>query len=363
MATRAERLPAIPHLDPSLEVPEGLHIAYAQHLLNKHLCNLRSVLNDDFDHSDPLPQERLVHSGPSHGSDPLSHASECTGRVAIVGAGATGLYLAMMLKYLKVNNVDIYEASDRIGWRCYTYEFPKDKDCPHNYYDIGAMRIPNIPAMKSTLNLIEALKLPKNKYVLNAGHEPQMHYYSTDLKDAPKGTAYEARIHKITKALGQNWDEEFKTLVEGTSDNYSTPVWLMLTKPELTCEETEEAESAETSTGLFDQAFIKSLCDYGDFQAATGKGWYCMDGSPLQRMDIQGLVPGFGLPPTQKKILTGIRSLSYDRAYKIAIIFKSYWWKGMYQNSKDYITIGGVSSTDLSVSNIIYPSTRLWITI
>ncbi|KPA37967.1 l-amino acid oxidase, partial [Fusarium langsethiae] len=183
MASRAEHLPALP-LEPLPEIPSGLRIAYAQHLLNKHLRKLRAKLNEDVNYSEPLPQKRLSHSAPS--DDPLSEIPEYKGRVAIVGAGATGLYLAMMLKYLKINNVDIYEASDRIGGRCYTYNFPEDKDSPHNYYDIGAMRIPEIPAMQSTLNLVKELKLPKEPYVLNAGCEPEMHYYSNNPSDAPR---------------------------------------------------------------------------------------------------------------------------------------------------------------------------------
>ncbi|QPC80210.1 hypothetical protein HYE68_010962 [Fusarium pseudograminearum] len=422
MATRAEHLPALP-LEPLPEIPSGLRIAYAQHLLNKHLRKLRAKLNEDVEFSEPLPQKKFSHSAPSDG-DPLSEMPEYKGRVAIVGAGATGLYLAMMLKYLKINNVDIYEASNRIGGRCYTYNFPDEKDSPHNYYDIGAMRIPEIPAMQSTLNLIKELKLPKEPYVLNAGCEPQMHYYSNNPADAPSGKAYEKRIADIIAKLGQNWNEEFKALIDGDDDNYSTRAWLMHTDPKLTYEQTEEAESAETSTGLFDQAFIESLCDYSDFQAANGKPWWRLEGGmsivtdkmnkciedknwaphnpislkvktstpvvamsesesgkkievtlagakkpesydmvfnttamgPLQRMDISGLVPSFGLPEYQKKILTGIRALSYDRACKVAIKFKTRWWKGMYKASTTHDTIGGVSGTDLAVSNVVYPS-------
>lgn len=42
-------------------------------------------------------------------------------KIAIVGAGVSGLYAAMMLG---VNcKVDVYEASDRIGGRLYTHQF------------------------------------------------------------------------------------------------------------------------------------------------------------------------------------------------------------------------------------------------
>lgn len=62
----------------------------------------------------------------------------------------------------------------------------------------------------------------------------------------------------------------------------------------------------------------------------------------LQRIDIQGL----GLSPDN---LCGIRALGYDYATKIAIKFKNPWWQGL-------IPKGGVSSTDLCIGNVVYPS-------
>lgn len=74
------------------------------------------------------------------------------GKVCIVGAGASGIYLAWMLTYLNIP-YDLFEASDRIGGRCYTYDgFKNDKPdnfSQHNYYDVGAMRIPRIDSMES----------------------------------------------------------------------------------------------------------------------------------------------------------------------------------------------------------------------
>lgn len=159
------------------------------------------------------------------------------------------------------------------------------------------------------------------------------------------------------------------------------------------------------STGLFDQAFMETICDWFDFNEAkaTGAAWYRIEGgmselihalsnyvaqkgvtvindcpvmamksneetitvtyagSPqpappndyaavfstttfgcLQRMDIQGL----SLSPDN---LCGIRALGYDRATKVAIKFKTPWWRSLIPN-------GGVSSTDLCISNVIYPS-------
>jgi len=113
--------------------------AYAQHALRKYLLNGLG--------KSELPKLRL---NPEHEKGaPAAPPADLpyTGRICIVGAGACGLYLAMMLKYLGYGNVDILEATDRIGGRCFTYPQPGDTET-HSYYDVGAMRIPDIPWMQ-----------------------------------------------------------------------------------------------------------------------------------------------------------------------------------------------------------------------
>ncbi len=85
-------------------------------------------------------------------------------KVCIVGAGAAGLFTAMIFDYLRGKSqegvipdlnisYDIYEAAgeERLGGRLYTYKFP-DTDVypsgPHDYYDVGAMRFPENPIME-----------------------------------------------------------------------------------------------------------------------------------------------------------------------------------------------------------------------
>lgn len=56
-------------------------------------------------------------------------------KVGIVGAGAAGLYAAMLLDSLGID-YDIYEASNRIGGRIYTYRFSESADpADPAYYD------------------------------------------------------------------------------------------------------------------------------------------------------------------------------------------------------------------------------------
>lgn len=80
--------------------------------------------------------------------------------VGIVGAGMAGLYTAMILKTLEIP-YEILEASNRIGGRVYTHRFSND---PGDYYDVGAMRFPDIPIMDRTFKLFRQLGIEKRPY-------------------------------------------------------------------------------------------------------------------------------------------------------------------------------------------------------
>ncbi|KAI0467097.1 hypothetical protein F4859DRAFT_495118 [Xylaria cf. heliscus] len=92
-------------------------------------------------------------------------------KLGIVGAGAAGLFTAMVLDYLNaelskrhggartlVFEYEILEANsfDRLGGRLFTYNFSGEGD-PHNYYDVGAMRFPKTPVMKRLFDLFDKL--------------------------------------------------------------------------------------------------------------------------------------------------------------------------------------------------------------
>lgn len=66
--------------------------------------------------------------------------------------------------------------------------------------------------------------------------------------------------------------------------------------------------------------------------------------SCLYQMDISGL----GL---SEDLYTGIRTLSYDRSCKVAIVFNHPWWSD-YPATAD----GGTSSTDLPIRTVVYPN-------
>ncbi|KAG8869335.1 hypothetical protein FRB97_001345 [Tulasnella sp. 331] len=87
-------------------------------------------------------------------------------QVCILGAGAGGLYAAMMLKSLGIP-FEILEAQDRTGGRLYTHHFiakdknghPLPKQPKYDYYDVGAMRFPKTNIMTRLFHLFDLLKL------------------------------------------------------------------------------------------------------------------------------------------------------------------------------------------------------------
>ena len=176
-----------------------------------------------------------------------------------------------------------------------------------------------------------------------------------------------------------------------------------------------------SSTGLFNQGFVETLCNYYDFNAAGNAPWYRLDGGMsiltdtmkemvasvnypepgskavqvstgqkviamqdqsvlgnisvtsdngsaqrtaqykavfnttamgcLQQMDLSKL----GL---DQDILQGIRTLNYDRASKVAIKFSRNWWRDLVAlpTTPRNKRFGGMSASDLIISNVVYPS-------
>ncbi|MCJ1381525.1 hypothetical protein MMC17_004636 [Xylographa soralifera] len=244
-------------------------------------------------------------------------------RVAIIGAGMAGLYLAMILDDLKVPGLkyDLVEASNRIGGRALTHYFSKTS---HDYYDIGAMRFPKIPPMLPTFNLFNRLKIPTIKYYLNAASgATKCPSLFNDILYVTGDPISDVDIYRVSDRYGGSvpyksvsktvdgilnevfgpFKEDLKTDFEAgfkklrkNEDKYSTRGKLAsLGYDYFTI---QWLETNDTSTGLYDQAFTESIIDSFDFDypikddppkvtesVANGEKkpedsveWYCIDG-------------------------------------------------------------------------------------
>jgi hypothetical protein len=92
----------------------------------------------------------------------ITHPDDANGLpIGIIGAGASGLYAAMILQDLGIK-YEILESRDRIGGRIYTHRFngktgfsaPINTRERYDYFDVGAMRFPRIPFSDRVFDLI-----------------------------------------------------------------------------------------------------------------------------------------------------------------------------------------------------------------
>jgi monoamine oxidase len=246
---------------------------------------------------DSLPQDPFYEEADEGGTGMASFAAAkaepdyAPRKVCIVGAGVAGLYIAMILDSLKLPNLtyEILEANERIGGRIYTHYF-SERD--HDYYDIGAMRFPKIPIMDRTFDLFERTKVPLIKYYLDGVKCPKLFndkFFEKDVTDpyhvskangghVPDewikkdiaGDAFQPYKDALKDDFNKGWDKLMK------ADSFSTREYLKVGGPE--GKETKYdyftiqwAETQNTSTNLFDQAFSESVMDSFDFDYPATK--------------------------------------------------------------------------------------------
>ena len=82
--------------------------------------------------------------------------------IGVVGGGMSGLYSTLLLQHhIPGVNVSVFEADNRVGGSVYTYKFSPE---PHQYFEAGAMRIPDIESHRPVFTLIDYLnkQFPEN---------------------------------------------------------------------------------------------------------------------------------------------------------------------------------------------------------
>ncbi|KAK6333011.1 hypothetical protein TWF718_010835 [Orbilia javanica] len=162
-------------------------------LLNEKLRVSPGPAQPPFGPDEPLPPLDL-HDGSGRSARTIANP-----KVAIIGAGAAGLFSAMILDYLNNNETlkkagfnvayEIFEAADedRKGGRLFTYNFkPKgaiNPQGPHDYYDVGAMRFPENKVMRRLFDLFQHLHMKKGDLADNPPLGSLVPYYIQNIDD------------------------------------------------------------------------------------------------------------------------------------------------------------------------------------
>ncbi|RDB24913.1 hypothetical protein Hypma_008040 [Hypsizygus marmoreus] len=288
----------------------------------------------------PVVDPRFPPVLPPHISKGLGIVTKSPGPIGIIGAGAAGLYTAMILQSLGIE-YEILEANDRIGGRLFTHRFngeagytaPVGSPGRYDYFDVGAMRFPRIPFMTRVFDLFETLGIDKLLVEYHLSADNNLEYFNTmpplnstvtsvqAMDDyfrvsVPNGgtvptdfiqqpvSFWTGQVYKHYKDLFAELDNEELTQVERlqifqeawkeliTQDHHSTRSFMraglngVQPYPGPVIEWLEMFDSA---TGLYDQAFVESVMDSLDFDwpypavSIPPKGesetqWFCIDG-------------------------------------------------------------------------------------
>ncbi|CAE6481563.1 unnamed protein product [Rhizoctonia solani] len=232
-------------------------------------------------------------------------------KIGIVGAGIAGLYTALMLDWLDDPDFtyDILEANpDRVGGRLYTHHFDKKKK--YEYYDVGAMRFPDLPWMKPTTDLMSFLHVPCITYIMEDEKKNNISFFNGKALSAQQiKTATEDGLYDVFGTglpLTKSNDDMFKSAFgpfkeklcskdpavwkQGLEELIQYDDWstreFMRCRPDikedislerLTQQVISYLETVGTSTGNYDQAFVESVLDSVDFDT-DGTKWVCVDG-------------------------------------------------------------------------------------
>ncbi|EDR12198.1 uncharacterized protein LACBIDRAFT_183317 [Laccaria bicolor S238N-H82] len=208
----------------------------------------------------------------------------------------------------------ILEARRRVGGRLYTYHFPNDFGAPYNYFDVGAMRFPKIPAMNRVFNLFENDNLNTPDIALNsrltpfyftgAGNYPPFLSYNgvtvrqnavpsaiTDDVIAPYATALLDDLKNNTKT---GW-EKMQSVDDHSTRSYMTFKYepsadLGIKKAPLPTDVVNWCETFDKSTGWYDRAFTETVLEAIAFGWQPGPNppatqWFCIDGGSQKIAD------------------------------------------------------------------------------
>ncbi|KAK4169897.1 L-amino-acid oxidase [Cladorrhinum sp. PSN259] len=263
----------------------------------------------------------LYRGGPSQGP---GSAPVPPRKVAIVGAGVSGLYIAMILEDLQIPDlqVEILEANDRIGGRVWTHHF-SDKE--HDYYDVGAMRFPTIKAMDRTFDLFKRVGIETRQYYLEGENTPNL--FNNCFKTAGTKDPYRVSVSNggsvpdhvaddwsklledafkpYKDELEKDWETGYKKLME--ADHMSTRQFLTNggpkgDQPKYDFFSVQWMETQNTATGLFDQSFSESVIDSFDFN--TDVEWKCIEGGTTRVTDAMRASLKTTEITTKKRVVT-----------------------------------------------------------
>ncbi|KAF4829006.1 putative bifunctional amine oxidase [Colletotrichum siamense] len=277
-------------------------------------------------------------------------------KVGIIGAGAAGLYAAILLDSLGID-YDIHEVSDRIGGRIYTYRFDQDTwanstsadPAYYDYYDVGAMRFPPMPYMDRVIGnkswslipyinqrVAEQHQVIKKPYIFKADNTfRRFNDITAQLQDPNSASPSRYNIDIPgdnqpfeASSASDVWANQVKTLTDALSVDFTSGFDLLMQYDSMTAREflldrnftnseIDWLETVNDATGHYDMySMSQAVLEQWIFSSADINNWSLINGG----MDM--LTKGMTLVAENKPILnnkvTDIRKNS-DGTLKVVV--------------------------------------------
>ncbi|KAL8648934.1 MAG: hypothetical protein Q9210_004698 [Variospora velana] len=325
----------------------GPRASFVRHMVRHSIAKLINRLSDQSRAGNLTGPDGSVQVDPDHlppRPDEKSLAFPSDAKVCIVGAGIAGLYSAMILDHLNIP-YDILEAAPRPGGRILTHYFSTKK---HDYYDIGAMRFPNVPPMERTFDLFKRTGVPLIDYKIKGENTPRRYNGITVLppvEGAPvdedpfhvsesKGGAVPdeyaiptvvaddkddlSLVETRMKTLGDVMETAFKPLKDALKrgdaesfkmfeelDDYTVRDYLTK-KMRLDYQTIQWLETTDSATGQFESAFTEAVMDSiaFDYSEDEEEAWKSVEGGT--NMVTEAVVDMIKTKPTYNKRVTRI---------------------------------------------------------
>ncbi|KAH0424148.1 l-amino acid oxidase [Colletotrichum camelliae] len=258
-------------------------------------------------------------------------------KVGIIGAGAAGLYAAILLDSLGIE-YDIHEVSDRIGGRIYTYRFDQEmwaNSTPadpayYDYYDVGAMRFPPMPYMDRVIGnkswslipyinqrVAEQHQVVKKPYIFKADNTfRRFNDITAQLQDpnSASPSRYNVDIPGDNppfeaSSASDVWATQVKTLTDALSVDFTSGFDLLMQYDSMTAREflldrnftnseIDWLETVNDATGHYDMySMSQAVLEQWIFSSADINNWSLINGG----MDM--LTKGMTLVAKNKPIL------------------------------------------------------------
>ncbi|KAG8704051.1 hypothetical protein FRC11_010240, partial [Ceratobasidium sp. 423] len=260
----------------------------------------------------------------------FKQAATPPGVVGILGAGVGGLYTALILQDLNIP-FQLIEARERVGGRLFTHKFENDTGAPYNYYDVGAMRFPQIPSMERVFKLFDYPPLNQGDKTLKSKLTPFLFannntffdyngvtvrrsavpsadpFKADQVLDSPEKQAYiktgAAKIADdvirpfataLLDDLKNGTNEGWKKLMEKDTHStrsymgfaYEPSAQLNLPKGPLPGDVINWVETFDKSTGWYDRSLSETVLEAIAFgwqpDSARPTDWFCIDGGSFE---------------------------------------------------------------------------------